>query len=63
MDTTTTTDTCAACKSWKESGNGQGECRARSPQLIVFEVDNDTKIESRFPTTSASDWCGEFQAK
>jgi hypothetical protein len=30
---------------------------------VVFEIDESTKIESRFPKTKAEDWCGDFQAK
>lgn len=63
MSTMTTTETCAACKNWNDLGNSQGECRAHAPQLIVFEVDSDTKVVSRFPTTTADDWCGDFAAK
>jgi len=63
MSTTTASETCAACKSWKQTAGNQGECRAHSPQLVAFEVDNETKIESKFPVTTDVDWCGDFQAK
>lgn len=62
MKTKTTGATCASCKSWDSKGADQGECRRHAPQLIVFEIDDTTKIESRFPVTSASDWCGDYQA-
>lgn len=59
----TDTKTCNACAYWKATDGAQGECRVRSPQAIVFKVDNETQFESRFPETKASDWCGEFAAK
>ena len=62
-EATTSTESCAACRNWREVREGVGECRAHAPQLIVFEVDDNTKIESRFPTTAGDDWCGDFQAK
>lgn len=61
--TTTQTKSCAACANWKSTAQDQGECRSHAPQLITFEVDASMKVESRFPTTSATDWCGEFEAK
>lgn len=59
----TQTKACAACANWNETSANQGECRAHSPQLITFEIDDSVKVESRFPTTSASDWCGDFELK
>ena len=63
MSTTTTTKACVSCVHWKSENQNEGECRRNAPQLISFEIDNDTKVESRFPTTSDKDWCGEFEAK
>jgi hypothetical protein len=63
MTTVETTNTCATCASWKSSASTEGECRRHAPQLVVFEIDESTKIESRFPTTKADDWCGDFQEK
>ncbi|MGE9268843.1 MAG: hypothetical protein ACQKBY_12175 [Verrucomicrobiales bacterium] len=60
--TDTATKSCAACAYWKEEGNA-GECRRHAPQTIAFEVDDEVKIESKFPETQASDWCGDFSAK
>ncbi len=62
-DTATATKTCEACANWKPTTDSQGECRAKAPQTIVFQVDENTKIESRFPVTQSDDWCGEFVAK
>lgn len=62
METMTSTKSCAACAHWNGSGQ-EGECRRHAPQLISFEVDESVKVESRFPTTSAQDWCGDFEAK
>lgn len=64
MTTTTTTKSCAACTHWNNTSAGSdGECRRHAPQVISFEVEADVKFESRFPTTAASDWCGDFSSK
>jgi hypothetical protein len=63
MSTTTTTKTCAACAHWNDLASGKGECRRHAPQLITFEIDDDVKVESRFPMTADQDWCGDFEAK
>lgn len=56
------TAVCAACKHWSHEANAeQGECRRHAPQTLVFTIDAETKFESRFPVTNASDWCGEFE--
>jgi hypothetical protein len=65
MSTQTTTHpataVCSACKHWSNQANAEiGECRRYAPQTLVFTVDDQTKFESRFPVTKASDWCGEF---
>lgn len=62
MSTETTTKACAACAYWKSGITGEGECRRNAPQLITFEIDDEVKVESRFPTTSGEDWCGDFEA-
>ena len=61
--TTTASKTCAACANWNPTGGQSGECRAKAPQTIVLKIDDETKVESRFPVTQAEDWCGEFRAK
>jgi hypothetical protein len=65
MSTPTTrpaTAVCSACKHWSnQSSADKGECRRYAPQTLVFTIDNETKFESRFPVTKASDWCGEFE--
>lgn len=55
--------TCQACAYWQASNQENGECRRSAPQTIVFEVNDQVSVESRFPATNASDWCGEFEAK
>lgn len=55
--------TCASCAFWKATDEEQGECRVRPPQAVVFRVDDETMVETCFPVTEASDWCGEFRAK
>jgi hypothetical protein len=63
MSTQTTTKTCANCAHWNEKVAASGECRRHAPQNLVFEVEDGIRFESRFPTTTASDWCGDFAAK
>ena len=63
MSTETATKSCQACAYWNEGGSGEGECRRRAPQTIVFEVNDKVSVESRFPSTSATDWCGDFEAE
>lgn len=59
--TDTDTQTCSACKYWNDKSQGEGECRVRAPQTMVFKVDEETQFETRFPVTKAEDWCGEFE--
>lgn len=63
MSTTIETKSCQACTHWNAKGGSEGECRRHAPQTIAFEIDDDVKVESRFPETKASDWCGDFEAK
>lgn len=62
-ETRTITRACAACANWNELGQDKGECRAHAPQTVIFQVDADTKFESRFPLTAAADWCGDFMPR
>lgn len=61
MSTTTKTKACQACAHWNALGGSTGECRRHAPQMIAFEVDDEVKFESKFPATSADDWCGDFE--
>lgn len=63
VQTSAKTETCAECAYWKSQTADNGECRRQPPQAISFKVDSETKFETRFPETMASDWCGEFKAK
>ena len=58
------TKTCSACAHWhaEESEATVGQCRRRAPQTVVLKVDADSQLTSVFPTTSATDWCGDFEA-
>ncbi|MDQ8190036.1 hypothetical protein [Roseibacillus persicicus] len=60
--TETKAKTCQACAYW-EASSDKGECRRHAPQNIVFEVNEKVSVESRFPITSASNWCGDFSEK
>jgi len=59
-ETVTATKTCASCVHFNASAS---ECRRRAPQTVVFQVEEDVKFESRFPSVTAEDWCGEYTAK
>jgi len=54
---------CSACAYWNANDGNIGECRRKAPQSVVFAVDESTRFETRFPETTASDWCGEFAPK
>ncbi|MFQ3270305.1 MAG: hypothetical protein ACI9A1_000619 [Lentimonas sp.] len=62
-ETKAVTSTCAKCTYWNAQEPDQGECRRQPPQAISFKVDSETKFETRFPETAATDWCGEFKAQ
>ena len=62
MDTATTTKACSACTHWNATDGATGECRRHAPQMVVFEVDDEVKFESKFPVTTSSDWCGDFES-
>lgn len=51
---------CSKCAYWKSVSAQKGECRRNAPQSVVFAVDEDTRFETHFPETGATDWCGEY---
>ncbi|MHC4844055.1 MAG: hypothetical protein ACYTEE_09670 [Planctomycetota bacterium] len=55
---------CKDCRYWNHRGQIQGtvlgECRRYTKKVIILK---DNKFFSLWPTTTASDWCGEFMAK
>ncbi|MCU0796332.1 MAG: hypothetical protein MUF31_10395 [Akkermansiaceae bacterium] len=63
MSNTTATKACENCVHWNADAEEDGECRRHAPQLITFEVDDEVHVESRFPITDKTDWCGDFEAK
>lgn len=66
MDTAqaTTTKACESCVYWDAKSDGKmGLCRRNAPQSIVFQVDDETKFETRFPETANSEWCGEYTGR
>ena len=68
MNTTATTQTnataqCGQCTYWNAQSGDKGECRRHAPQTIGFRVDAQVQFESKFPTTAAKDWCGDYQPK
>ena len=64
MQTSTESKTaaCGKCQYWEAKAEA-GECRRHAPQTVVLDLDDGVKFESRFPTTSSDDWCGDFEAK
>lgn len=63
ISTDTRTQTCAACTHWNSLSSAEGECRRQPPQAISFKINDEVRFETRFPKTTAQDWCGEFAAK
>ncbi len=63
VSTSSSIKACSSCAHFNPTSGEQGECRRHSPQTVAFQVDEQTRFESRFPTIKASDWCGEFFAK
>lgn len=61
--TETRTKTCQSCRHWNALSQVEGECRRQPPQAISFKVNEEVRFETRFPQTTAQDWCGEFTAK
>lgn len=62
-ETSIKTESCGKCFFWKPASGDAGVCRRQPPRSMRFEVDDKIQFVSRFPTTSSSDWCGEFKAK
>ena len=56
---------CGSCKFWESRGakpgsdRGEqfGDCRRHAPTLAMI----GTLQQSRFPTTSELDWCGDWE--
>lgn len=63
QSTATKTEACSKCEYWNKAESDQGECRRQPPQAVTFKVNDEVKFETRFPTTKAEDWCGEFSAR
>jgi len=57
---------CENCRFWNEEfGSSGGLCRAKSPRLVMKQVDDDIDPEDRdcavWPVTEPDDWCGDHQ--
>jgi hypothetical protein len=53
-------DTCQTCQFWPRSNNEErGESRRRSPQIFAHVY--APAIQSAFPKTARTDWCGEWE--
>jgi hypothetical protein len=61
---------CSDCRFWQENPQNSeiGECRRRTPtvHLVTIQSLRTAGVEARpmaaFAPTSASSWCGEFEA-
>lgn len=63
---------CMNCKYWLKQSVESGKCRRRSPQVVAhtesqtkgehgeYRESVDTYTRSEWPTTLASEWCGEY---
>ena len=52
---------CQTCRFWLVSRlRSTGECRRRAPQVVAQIRAPD--MQSIFPTTAGTDWCGEWEA-
>ena len=49
---------CAKCEWWKNHGNDLGSCRLLPPTLR-----HDSSPSGIWPTTLATDWCGNFDER
>jgi len=64
MNTTqSATAQCGTCTYWNQHAEQLGECRRHAPQTVAFTVDQSVKFESRFPATTAADWCGDYNPR
>jgi len=52
---------CSLCDNWLVIEESKGECRSRSPQALFVQDGSKTILETVFPQTIASDWCGDFK--
>jgi hypothetical protein len=51
---------CQTCRFWLISRlRSTGECRRRAPQVVAHV--NARDMQSIFPTTAGTDWCGEWE--
>ncbi len=51
---------CKDCKFWEPKGKA-GECHRHTPQIIWGRGEHEDAIETVFPETGGSEWCGEFE--
>lgn len=55
---------CASCRHWDQTTNtNEGSCRRNAPQTVVFQVSSEQTIKTVFPSTKATDWCGEHSLR
>lgn len=63
-----TNETCSTCRFWQRDSMGVdkaviGECRRRSPALVVITERGNQITATRFPETIDDEWCGEWEGK
>ena len=62
---------CGSCRYWQPKTSATGmegaECRRRPPHVVAAGRETPWRggsdVRSRWPQTSAADWCGEFEPR
>lgn len=59
------TKICSNCRSWKPTYEGSrgGDCRAKTPVILVIGYSTGDELWSGWPETKSVDWCKEFERK
>ena len=52
--------TCAQCEHFEPVTETEGDCRAQPPTLVVRRAQDRDIVETRWPSTLPSDWCGNY---
>lgn len=59
--------TCETCRYFAPATLQQPTCRRNAPTVVSFSMQTaagqSVAVKGAWPTTSASDWCGEWQEK
>jgi hypothetical protein len=59
--------TCETCRYFAQPALASPQCRRNAPTVVSFAVQTaagqSVAVKGAWPTTTASDWCGEWQEK